>query len=141
MNLLRFSRPLGYPSFSDSALNHILRDLENENCFTIPRANVIEGKENFKIELSVPGYTKEQIGIQFQDNLLIIKGSSEEKPVENEKYLTREFGLKSFIRRFSIPRTVNTDLISALFLNGILTITIPKREEAIEKEPKDIIIN
>ena len=141
MNLLRFSKPLNYLSFQESAFNHLLGDLENENCFAIPQANVIESKESFKIELSVAGFSKEQIGIQFQDNLLQVKGTSEDKPNENEKYLTREFGSKSFIRRFSIPKTVDTELISALFTNGILTIIIPKKEEIKEREPKDIIIN
>ena len=141
MNLLRFSKPIGYNSLSESAMNYLLRDLENEKCLAIPLANVLESNEDFKIELSVAGFMKEQIGIQFQDNLLIIKGSSEDKTNEDEKYLTREFGLKSFIRRFTLPKTVDTELISAQFSNGILTITIPKKEEIKEKEPKDIIIN
>ena len=141
MNLLRFSKPLNYLSFQESALNHLLHDLENENCYAMPQANVIESKESFKIELSVAGFSKEQIGIQFQDNLLLVKGTAEDKPNEDEKYLTREFGLNGFIRRFSIPKTVDTELITALFSNGILTINIPKKEEVKKKEPKDIIIN
>ncbi len=141
MNLLRFSRPLGYHSFTEGAFNHLLRDLEIENCYAIPQANVLESSDNFRIELSVAGFTKEQIGIQFQDNILIVKGSVEEKPNENEKYLTREFGIKSFVRRFSLPKTIDTEQISAGFSNGILSVNIPKQEEVKEKEPKDIIIN
>jgi len=141
MNILRFSKPLVYNAFSDNAFNHLFRDLENENCLTIPQANVSEDKESFKIELSVPGFSKDQIGIQFQNNLLAVKGNVEEKSEEDLKYLSREFGLKNFVRRFSVPRTVDTDLISAAFSNGILTIIVPKREEVKEKEPKDIIIN
>ena len=141
MNLLKFSKPLNYLSFSESAINQLLGDLEKENCFAIPLANVSETKEGFKIELSVAGFSKDQIGIQYQDNLLLVKGTSEDKPNENERYLSREFGLKSFIRRFSIPRTVDSELIYALFTDGILTIMIPKKEEVKEKEPKDIIIN
>ena len=141
MSLLRFSKPLNYLSFSESAVNQLLGDLEKENCFSIPLANVIETKESFKIELSVAGFSKEQIGIQYRDNLLLVKGSFEDKPDENERYLSREFGFKSFVRRFSIPKTVDSDLISALFTEGILTILIPKKEEVKEKEPKDIIIN
>ena len=141
MNILRFSKPLVYNACSDRAFNQLFRDLESENFYPIPSANVSEGKESFKIELAIAGYTKEQIGIQFQDNLLIVKGSVEVESNEDEKYLTREFGLKSFIRRFSIPKSVDTDLISAVFLNGILSISIPKKEEMKEKEPKDIVIN
>ena len=141
MNLLRFSKPLGYHSFPDLAFNHFLRELEFENCYAIPQANVIENKEYFKVELSVAGFNKEQISIQCQDYLLIVKGTIEETQNENEKFLSREFGLKSFIRRFAIPKTVDTDLINASFSNGVLTIIINKREEVKEKEPKEIIIN
>ena len=141
MNLLRFSKPLGSHTFSEGMLNQMLRELGNENCVSVPRANVLEGKDDFKIELSVPGFIKEQISVQFQEGQLIIKGSPAEKQAENERYLIREFGLRSFIRRFSIPDTVDTELISAAFSNGILTIIIPKKGEAIEKEPKDIIVN
>lgn len=141
MNILKFTNPLLYNELSDSSLNHLLCDLKNEACYSIPQANVVEGKESFRIELSVPGFSKEQITIQFQDNLLIVKGNVVEKPNEEEKYLTREFGQKSFIRRFAIPKTVDTDLISADFSTGILTINVPKKEEVKEKEPKDILIN
>ena len=141
MNILRFSKPLVYNAFSDSPFDHLLCDMENKNCYSVPSANVLESKGNFKIELSVPGFAKEQIGIKFQNDLLIVNGSVEEQSNEEEKYLTREFGLKSFIRRFIIPKTVDPGLISAAFLNGVLTITIPKNEELKEKEPKDIIIN
>jgi HSP20 family protein len=115
--------------------------VENDNYYSFPPANVAGTKENFKIEIAVPGFTKEQIGIQFQENVLIVKGSVDEKPNEEEKFFTREFGIKSFIRRFSVPKTVDTDLINASFSNGILTIIIPKMEEIKEKEPKEIIIN
>jgi HSP20 family protein len=141
MNILRFTNPLGYNALSDNSLNNLLCDLKNETYYGIPNANVVEGKENFRLELSVPGFTKEQIGIQFQDHLLIVKGSVDEKPNVEEKYLSREFGLKSFIRRFSIPKTVETDKISANFSNGILSIVVPKMEEVKEKEPKDITID
>jgi HSP20 family protein len=141
MNILRFTNPLGYNALSDSSLNHLLCDMKNETYFGIPKANVVEGKDNFRLELSVPGFTKEQISIQFQDHLLIVKGSVDEKQNEDEKFLSREFGLKSFIRRFSIPKTVEADHINASFSNGILTILVPKMEEVKEKEAKDILID
>jgi len=141
MNILKFSNPLGYNALSDSSLNDLLCDQKNETYFGIPKANVVEGKDHFRLELSVPGFSKEQISIQFQNHLLIVKGSVNEKTNEGEKYLSQEFGLKSFIRRFSIPKTVETDQISASFSNGILTILVPKMEEVKEKEAKDILID
>jgi HSP20 family protein len=141
MNILRFSKPLVYSASAGHTLNHLLRDDEIENYYAIPPANVAGTSESFKIEIAVPGFTKEQIGIQFQENVLIVKGSVDEKPNEEEKFFTREFGIKSFIRRFSVPKTVDTERINAAFSNGILTIIIPKMEEIKEKEPKEIIIN
>lgn len=102
---------------------------------------MFRSQKNFKIELSTPGFDREQIGIQFQSNHLIVIGSSERKQDEKERYLTREFGSGNFIRRFSIPGTVVSELINAAFSNGILTIILPKKVEVIENEPKDIIIN
>lgn len=141
MNIMRLSNPMVYNALTDRSFNHLLHDLKSETCFTMPQANVVEGKESFRIELAVPGFSKEQIGIQFQDQLLIVKGNAENEPKEDEKYLSREFGLKNFIRRFVIPKTVDTDLISAAFSNGILTIIVPKQEEIKEKEPKNILID
>ena len=53
--------------------------------YSMPQANVVENKDGYRIELAIPGYTKEQIGIQFQDHVLIIKGNVEEKLNEGEK--------------------------------------------------------
>jgi HSP20 family protein len=141
MNVLRFTNQLGYNALANSSLNNLLCDLKDETYFDIPKANVVESKDNFRLELSVPGFTKEQIGIQFKENLLIVKGTVNEEHNEEEKYLSREFGLKSFIRQFSIPKTVETDRISASFSNGVLSILVPKMEEVKEKEPKDILID
>ena len=138
---MRFSRPAGYNYFLDNGFNSFFKDLEHENCSLIPSANVVETKDDFRIELSVAGFAKEQISIQFQDNLLIVKGKVEDQSNENEKFLTREFGVKSFVRRFSVPRTVDSELISASSSNGILTIVIPKKVEVMEKETKEIAIN
>ena len=109
--------------------------------YSMPQANVVENKDGYRIELAVPGYTKEQIGIQFQDHVLIIKGNVEEKLNEGEKYLSREFGLKNFVRRFVVPKTVDSSVITASFSNGILSVDVPKKEEIKENLTKDIQIN
>lgn len=141
MNILRFSNPLGCNALSVNTFNDLLRDMKDETMYSMPQANVVESKEGYRIELAAPGYKKEQIGIQFQENVLIIKGNVEEKENEGEKYLSREFGLKNFVRRFMVPKTIDSASITASFSNGILSVDVPKKEETKENLTKDIKIN
>ncbi|MEI6138839.1 MAG: Hsp20/alpha crystallin family protein [Mariniphaga sp.] len=141
MNILRFSNPLGCNALSVNTFNDLLRDIKDETMYSMPQANVVENKDGYRIELAVPGYTKEQIGIQFQDHVLVLKGNVEEKLNEGEKYLSREFGLKNFVRRFVVPKTVDSSVITASFSNGILSVDVPKKEETKENLTKDIQIN
>ena len=141
MNILRFSNPLGCNALSVNTFNDLLRDIKDETMYSMPQANVVENKDGYRIELAVPGYTKEQIGIQFQDHVLVIKGNVEEKLNEGEKYLSREFGLKNFVRRFVVPKTVDSSVITASFSNGILSVDVPKKEETKENLTKEIQIN
>ena len=141
MNILRFSNPLGCNVLSVNAFNELLSDLKDETRYSMPQANVLESSEGYRIELAAPGHTKEQIGIQFQENVLIIKGNVEEKQLKGEKYLSREFGLKNFVRRFVVPKTIDSASITASFSNGILSGEVPKKEETKENLTKDIQIN
>ena len=141
MNILRFSNPLGCNVLSVNAFNDLLSDLKDETCYAMPQANVVESKEGYRIELAAPGYTKEQIGIQFQEQVLIIKGNVEEKQHEGEKYLSREFAPKNFVRRFVVPKTIDSASIAASFSNGILSVEVPKKEETKENLTKEIQIN
>ena len=141
MNILRFSNPSGCNVLSVNAFNDLLSDMKDETRYSMPQANVVESKEGYRIELAAPGYTKEQIGIQLQENVLIVKGNVEEKQNEGEKYLSREFGLKNFVRRFVVPKTIDSAAITASFSNGILSVHVPKKEESKENLTKDIIIN
>ena len=72
--------------------------------------------------------------MQFQDKLLIFRGRTEEKLIENERYLHRKFGLISFIRRFKIPVTVAVKLINATSSDVILKDIISQKVE--ERETK-----
>jgi HSP20 family protein len=141
MNILRFSNPLGCNALSVNAFNDLLRDMKDETMYSMPKANVVENKDGYRIELAVPGYSKEQIGIQFNEHVLIIKGNVEEQLNEGGKYLSREFGLKNFVRRFVVPKSVDPSAISASFSNGILSVNVPKKEETKENLTKDIEIN
>ncbi|HZJ79993.1 MAG TPA: Hsp20/alpha crystallin family protein [Dysgonamonadaceae bacterium] len=103
-----------------------------------PSINILENEKEFIVEVAAPGMTKEDFTVKIDDdNNLVI---AVEKKVESEEhdedtcYLRREFSYSHFQRRMILPDTVDRDKIGAKAENGILTISIPKREE--KEEPK-----
>jgi HSP20 family protein len=107
----------------------------------IPSVNVIDAKNEFKIEVAAPGLDKEDFKIELNNNVLTISSDKEEKSEENDqKYTRREFCYTCFKRSFTLPNTVDSEKISANHKNGILYVSIPKRDEAKEREPRNIFI-
>ncbi len=107
-----------------------------------PAVNVKETKENYSLEFSAPGRNKEDFNIHIEGNLLEV--SSEQKQEVNEEtenYTRREFKLSSFKRTFTLPETVNVESISGEYADGILKLTLPKKEEAKKEGPKKITIS
>lgn len=96
---------------------------------TAPAINVVESDKDYKVEVAVPGMTKEDFNIHLGDeNELVI---SMEKKVENEdkdnkKYLRREFSYTKFQQSLYLPNNVDKEKITANVANGVLTIELPK---------------
>ena len=106
-----------------------------------PAVNIVEGKEDFRIEVAAPGLEKKDFKINLENNVLTISSESENKKEEKDgKYMRREFSYSSFKRSFSLPNTIESEKISATHKDGILFITIPKREEAKVKPARQIAI-
>jgi len=104
-----------------------------------PAVNVKEGEKEFKLELVIPGFNKEEIELEVdQDVLRVSANRQEEKSEENENYTCREFSATSFQRSFHLPETVNEEKIQADYKDGILHVTLPKKKEALPK-PKRLI--
>jgi len=109
---------------------------------SIPEVNVIENAEEFKIDVAAPGLAKDDFKIDLHNNVLTISSEKEVKNLEEkEKYVRREFSYSSFLRSFSLPESVNQEKISAQHKDGILTLVIPKRDEAKEKPKREIKIS
>ena len=110
---------------------------------TIPAVNIKETPENFEVEMAAPGMTKNDFRVELDGNLLTI---TSEKKVQNEQkedehYTTREFSYQSFQRTFQLSKdVVDVDKIGAKYENGLLHLTIPKKEEAKQKPPRMIQI-
>jgi|SRR5690625_4954546 len=104
--------------------------------FSAPKVNVTENLSNFVIELAVPGLKKEDFSIEIEEDSLIIaakqeteKTESVKDDAENLKYIRKEFNFGTFTRRFILPEIVNADAITANYENGVLQISLPKKEE------------
>jgi HSP20 family protein len=122
--------------------NEIFNEAAHTPNKTAPAANIIEDEASFKIELAIPGFKKEDLKIEVRENTLKVWAEKEEnKEEKTETYLRKEFGFETFSRSFRLPKTVETDAIAANYDHGVLTLSIPKKEEAKPKEPKLISVN
>ncbi len=108
----------------------------------IPAVNITEGATDYKIEVASPGLQKEDFKIDLENDILTIssekKQSSEEK---SEKFMRREFSYNSFRRSFILGDTVEEDKINASYKDGILLVSIPKKERSKEKSNREISIS
>ena len=93
----------------------------------------METEKNFRIELAAPGLNKEDFNIKVEKDTLSISAKKETSTVEGEKVKVREFAYTSFQRNFNLPKTVDAEAIEARYENGVLSVTLPKKEEALPK--------
>lgn len=121
--------------------NFIDQEHETERkCSWMPATNISEDDQAFYLEMAVPGRSKEDFKINLEKDVLTISNEREKSEKSNEQkqqsFRMREFGLRDFCRSFSLPEAVDKDAIKAEYMNGILMITIPKRE--VVKSTKEI---
>lgn len=108
---------------------------------TLPKVNIKETKDSYYVEMAVPGLKKSDFTVDLDNKILSITADSKTENQENEDNLIRrEFGYSSFKRSFTLPETVNEDKIKAEYKNGVLSIHLPKLEEAIQKPARTIKI-
>ena len=111
---------------------------------TIPAVNIKENAESFQVEMAAPGMTKDDFKIELEGNVLTITSEKnlENEVDEGEKYSRKEFSYQSFQRTFTLSKeVVDDDKIEAKYQNGVLHLTIPKKEEAKKKPPRMIQIH
>ena len=110
---------------------------------TIPAINVKETNDNFEVEVAAPGMTKKDFKVELNGNMLTISSEKQNEWQENEieRYTRREFSYQSFQRTFQLPKdVVDEDKIQAKYENGLLHLTIPKKEHAKQRPPRMIEI-
>ena len=129
----------------DSQLNRLFNDFfgrasQDQNLTTwAPAVDIYEGEHELVVKADLPDIKPEELDIRVENNILTIRGERKfEKKVTEDKYLRVERSYGSFSRSFSLANTVNAEAIKAEYKNGVLTLTVPKREEA---KPKQIKVN
>jgi HSP20 family protein len=108
----------------------------------VPAVNITEQNGNYLVSLAAPGLKKDDFSIDLDGNMLTISCQKEESKEEKDKKFTRkEFNYSSFSRSFSLPEEVNMEKIDALYEDGVLKITLPRKEEAKMIRAKHIAVN
>jgi len=104
-----------------------------------PAVDIYETAESVVVKAELPGLTREQVGIEVKDGILTLKGERKvEKEVKEENYHRIERAYGTFQRSFSLPASVDQEKISATLKEGVLEVTLPKREQA---KPKQINVS
>jgi len=104
-----------------------------------PAVDISENEHELLVKADLPGIDPKELDIRVENNVLTIRGERKfEKKVDQDNYLRVERTYGSFSRSFALANTVNADGIKADYQNGVLTLVVPKREEA---KPKQIKVN
>jgi HSP20 family protein len=104
-----------------------------------PAVDIYENEHELVVKADLPDVDAKDLDIRVENNILSIRGERKfEKKVNEDNYLRVERAYGSFSRSFALANTVNPDGIKADYQNGVLTLVIPKREEA---KPKQIKVN
>lgn len=116
----------------DDLFNRSIADFIGSDTLTSqPAVNIAETEAAFLIELAAPGFDKQEFSLKVeQDNLMISAEKESKEEEKNERYARREFRFESFKRSFKLPETVNQADVSAVYENGVLKVTLPKKDEA-----------
>ena len=113
--------------------------LSDKEWYNGPAINITEDNNGFRIEVALPGLDKEDFKIHVEKKILEISSEKElRSESKEERFLRKEFSYARFKRRFSIPEYVDSENIKASYKNGILNVSIPKKEEAMEKPARAI---
>ena len=152
MTLVKWQRPsanghknnqLIYNSPLSELFDNFFREhlLTNEYAQFVPAVNVSEEEKKYFVELSAPGFEKNDFKIELNDGVLTVSGKHQaEKEIKEKAFTRKEFNYGAFQRSFSLPEEINETEIEAKYENGILKVVLPKKEES-KKTSKEIIIS
>ena len=142
MTLLSKRFPSLLPGFFDEPFFNVDWSGNKSWLSEMPPVNIVDKGGEFDIELAVPGMNKEDFHVTCENGYLTIKAEKEEKKEEKDKnYTRREYNYNSFERSFSLPESVKADQVKAKYENGVLKLSLPKKEEAKAKPKMEVKIS
>jgi len=143
MKLVRFNNRIPQTNnlFSQLFGSELINDsdfLSDVQRFNTPKVNIEETDDNYNIEVAAPGFDKKDFNVTVENNVLTIE-ASKEATKEDKTFSHYEFSYGTFKRSFSLPENkLKESKISANYKNGILNISLPKKDEA-KAQPKRLI--
>src|ERR1700730_16564397 len=144
MNTLNRWEPFRSAATLHEQLNRVFGEgfnrQEDSNLTTwAPAVDILETEHELVVKADLPDVDPKELDIRVENNILTIRGERKfEEQVNEDKYLRVARSYGSFARRFRLANSGNAEAIKADYQNGVLTLTIPKREEA---KPKQIKVN
>lgn len=134
----------GWASLMDELFNDDLPLVKNKDFnkgLSNPKVNILESDEAYILDMAVPGFKKNDFIIGLENEELSIAAEIKVEEDKKENYSRKEFAYASFKRTFLLPETVDDTAINASYTDGILTVSIPKKEEAKPKPARTIEIS
>ena len=139
---------------SNPEVNSLLNDFFNEGFLNWPvsngqkawnhkpAVNISENEDQWTVDLAVPGMKKDNFKISLEEDTLTVKAEAEHSTSENkEHFMVKEFNYSSFERSFKLPENkIEQDSIKANYENGVLSISLPKKDEAKPQPKKEIAV-
>jgi len=122
--------------FNDSFFNKLNSTSSNGSR---PAVNVSEDDKGYTIEVAAPGIARDDFNLELENDVLTISTEQKEgKEKQEQNFLRREFNYQTFKRSFQLPETIDQEQIKANHEAGILILSLPKKEEEVQKAPRQI---
>ena len=129
------------PAYWDDFFNDtFFNQMNSRNCHgNSPAVNISEDDKGYTIEVAAPGIPRKEFNIEIENDVLTISTEKKEnKEDQKQNFLRREFNYRSFKRSFELPESIDQEQIKATHDAGILTLGLPKKEEEVQKAPRQI---
>jgi HSP20 family protein len=135
MTLVKFNQPRLLSPMFDRLFNEFFGDdfqLNTANGARVwrPAINIVENNNEFRMDIVVPGLNKDDFQVTVENNTLNISAKREVSNKEDETYRRFDFGSMEYQQSFTLPESVDASKISASYVNGILSVALPKLESA-----------
>ena len=133
-----------FPVFDDRAMQKAQKKLYGRHAANMMKTDVKEHDGHYEVDVDLPGFKKDEISLELKDGYLVISAAkgfdTEEKEKQNKKFVRRERYAGSMSRSFYVGEDIKQEDIHAKYENGVLKLTLPKKEEKKRLEKNYIAI-